>query len=337
MAPLVGAIAGGNTIIVKPSEIAEYTAIAVKKMLDDTFEEEYIKTILGGIDETTLLLNEHFNKIFFTGSPKVGKIVMEKAAKFLTPVVLELGGKSPCVVDKNVDLDLAVNRIMFGKGINAGQTCVAPDYLLIHEDIKTDFYEKFKQVANIRYGGDHKASEDFGKMINAANYQRVISYLEDGKVVYGGGHSEKDHHIDLTLIEVDSVDKKIMQDEIFGPILPVMTFKSSEEAMEIIDHNPDPLAMYIFSNDNTVINQFIEKVHFGGGCVNDTIMHLTNENLPFGGRGTSGVGTYHGKHSFEAFTHEKAILVSPTFFDMKVKYPPYNKKSTSLLRKWLYK
>jgi len=337
IAPLIGAIAGGNTAVIKPSEISICTSKVIKKMISKTFNPAYIGVVQGGVEETTELLNHRFDKIFFTGSTQVGSIVMQSAAKFLTPVILELGGKSPCIIDKDVNLKLAVKRIVFGKGMNAGQTCVAPDYVIVHESIKQQFYDEFKRVATLFYGRTEHDQMDFCKIINDRNFNRVRSYLNDGKIVYGGGFNEESHHIDLTLLEIRSLDSSVMKEEIFGPILPVLTFQTIEDIIEIVERNPDPLALYIFSDDKKFQKKILGRIHFGGGCINDTIMHLTNENLPFGGRGTSGLGNYHGKYSFDAFTHEKSISHSPTWFDLKLKYPPFSKKRVSLIKKIMYK
>jgi aldehyde dehydrogenase (NAD+) len=337
MSPLVGAIAGGNTVVIKPSELAQHTSQVMQAMITEYFDSAYIQVVQGAIAETTALLNNRFDKIFFTGSTTVGSIVMEKAAKHLTPVILELGGKSPCIVDKFSNLELAVNRIVFGKGINAGQTCVAPDYVLIHEDIKDAFYLKFKEVATKFYGAGAQTSPDFGKIINLKNYKRIVEYLKDGSIIHGGGYNEESLHIDLTLVEVTNLELPIMKEEIFGPVLPIITYQTIDEVESIIRRNRDPLAFYIFSKNPTFVDELIHRIPFGGGCVNDTIMHLTNEHLPFGGRGTSGIGNYHGKHSFDAFTHEKSIMVSPTFFDIKLKYPPFTKRSNRIVKKIMYR
>lgn len=334
MAPIAGAIAGGNTIVLKPSEISSHTSELLQTLLDETFDDGLVSVVQGGVDETTALLEERFDKIFFTGSPKVGSIIMEKAAKHLTPVVLELGGKSPCVVDKNTNIITAARRIVFGKASNSGQTCVAPDYLLLHEDIKDSFYEAFKQVAEEFYAHEFELNKDYGRMINERNYERVASFLKDGLIVYGGGHSKDSLHIDLTLLELSSLDVSVMGEEIFGPVLPVVVYSDLDEAMAVIERNPDPLALYVFSDNNHVVDTLLHKVRFGGGCVNDTLMHLSNDNLPFGGRGTSGMGNYHGKYSIDAFTHEKAILHSSMGFDLKIKYPPFKKENIPVL-KWL--
>lgn len=334
LAPIAGAIAGGNTVVLKPSEISANTSVLLQELMELTFDDGLVSVIQGGVDVTTALLEERFDKIFFTGSPKVGSIIMEKAAKHLTPVVLELGGKSPCVVDKNTNIMIAARRIVFGKASNSGQTCVAPDYLLLHEDIKDEFYEAFKQVAEEFYDHEFEVNRDYGRMINERNYERVAAYLKDGQIIYGGGHSKDNLHIDLTLLEVQSLNVPVMEEEIFGPILPVMTFTSLDEVISIVECNPDPLAMYVFSNDKHVVDTLLHKVRFGGGCVNDTLMHLSNDNLPFGGRGTSGMGNYHGKYSIDAFTHEKAILHSSMGFDLKLKYPPFKKENIPVI-KWL--
>jgi len=336
MAPLVGAIAGGNTAVVKPSEISSHTADVIDKILSETFEKNYIAVVQGGIPETNDLLELRYDKIFFTGSTKVGSIIMEKAAKYLTPVVLELGGKSPTVIDKTANLEIAVKRIAFGKGTNAGQTCVAPDYVLVHEEVKNAFYKAFKKVSEEFYTESAIHNDEFGKIINERNYNRVKSYLNDGQIIFGGETDDEKLKIGMTLIEVTDLEKPIMQEEIFGPVLPVISFRDYDEIVDIIHRNPDPLAMYIFSEDNQFVEALINDIQFGGGCVNDTIMHLTNEHLPFGGRGTSGIGNYHGKHSYDAFTHEKSILYSTTKFDLKMKYPPAMKKSLKFIKRLMY-
>lgn len=336
MAPVAAAIAGGNCVVVKPSEISANTAGVIESIIDECFDESYISTVLGGVEETTALLEERFDMIFFTGSPKVGRIVMEKAARHLTPVVLELGGKSPCVVDKNTKLDVALRRIIFGKATNAGQTCVAPDYILVHDDIADEFYAHFEMIAEAFYDHEYRDNADFGRIINEGNYDRLTGFLHDGQIIYGGTHDREQLHIDLTLIEVTDLNKPIMTEEIFGPILPVVRYKTIDEAIEIISKNPDPLAMYVFSDDRAVQDTLLNRVQFGGGCINDTLLHLSNEHLPFGGRGTSGIGNYHGRYSIEAFTHEKAILHSRTFFDLMLKYPPFKDKTIPMLKRLMY-
>lgn len=337
MSPVVGAIAAGNTVILKPSEYSAYTSGILKKILSETFEQNYVAVVNGGVEETTALLENRFDQIFFTGSPAVGKIIMKAAAKYLTPVVLELGGKSPCIVDKDVDLNLVARRIIFGKAMNSGQTCVAPDYLILHKSIRKEFYECFSRELAKIYGDDLLNNSDFGKIINEKNFDRILSYLQDGEIISGGGHSREELHIDVTLIEVTDSDAPILREEIFGPVLPVITFETTDDIEAIVARNPDPLALYLFSENRSFTDSIVDRIHFGGGCINDTLMHITNEHLPFGGRGTSGIGRYHGKHSFETFTHEKAILRSPTWFDLPLKYPHVAKKYTHWVKKLLYK
>jgi aldehyde dehydrogenase (NAD+) len=337
ISPLVGAIVAGNTVVLKPSEVSDHTSLVIKDLFDTFFDPRQVAVVLGGVAVTSELLEERFDKIFFTGSPAVGSIVMEKAAHFLTPVTLELGGKSPCIVDETCDLELAAKRIIFGKGINAGQTCVAPDYVLIHKTVKTQFAEIFNETLTLFYGEAPHLNPDFGQIINERHLKRLKSYLGDGVILAGGAYNEEDRRMDITLIEVSDSSLPIMQDEIFGPVLPLMTYEKIEDIIQIIHKNPDPLAFYVFSNNQVLIDQLILNVPFGGGCVNDTVMHVTNEHLPFGGRGTSGAGSYHGKHSFDTFSHEKAILVSSTTIDLKQKYPHYAKHAVGILKKALYR
>jgi aldehyde dehydrogenase (NAD+) len=337
MSPIVGAIAAGNTIVLKPSEYSTHTTDLLYKLLTENFESGYMDVVTGGVEETTELLKYRFDLIFFTGSPMVGSIVMKAASAHLTPVVLELGGKSPCIIDEKVDLDLVARRVIFGKAINSGQTCVAPDYLLVHEHVKNKFIETFEKQLQVMYGHDLLTSVDYGKMINDKNFDRVINYIKDGEVLVGGSYNKSELHIDLTLLEVTDMEEPVMKDEIFGPVLPLVTFKSLEEVERIISNNPDPLALYVFSENKQFTDYVIHNIHFGGGCINDTIMHLTNEHLPFGGRGTSGVGRYHGKHSYETFTHEKAVLKSSTKIDLPLKYPKGGKKFIHVVKRLLYK
>lgn len=336
MAPLVAAIAGGNTAIVKPSELSSNTAKVIEKVIGEAFSKEFVAVVQGGVAETSDLMDHRYDKVFFTGSPKVGSIIMEKAAKHLTPVVLELGGKSPTIIDKSADLEIATRRIAFGKGTNAGQTCVAPDYVLIHEEIKEKFYGLFEKNVKAFFTENPIQNKEYGRIINKANYHRIKKYLEEGKIIYGGDFDDDALKIGITVVEVRDFDKSIMREEIFGPVLPVVTFQSYDEIIDIIHLNPDPLACYIFSENQGFVNQLLHDVPFGGGCVNDTIMHLTNEHLPFGGRGQSGMGSYHGKYSFEAFTHEKSVLHSPTWIDIKLKYPKEMKKRLALVKKFMY-
>lgn len=359
MGPLAGAIAGGNTIILKPSELSEHTSQVIFDIIKATFEPGYITTILGGIEETTSLLTQRFDMIFFTGSPAVGRIVMTAAAKHLTKVVLELGGKSPCIVDASANIELAAKRIAFGKLINAGQTCVAPDYLLVEKSVKDQFVAAYQRAVDAMFEKNPKAHDDFGRIINRRHFQRLAGYLDHGKILYGGHCDPDSLHIDPTLIDIGPVaglqsdtadnsgassdftglaaDFPIMNEEIFGPILPLITFDHIDEIFPLIAKNPDPLALYLFSENRALQEKVVAQVPFGGGAINDAIMHLTNEHLPFGGRGTSGMGSYHGAQSFEAFSHHKSVLHSPTWFDLSLKYPPFKPKQLPMVKKILYK
>lgn len=352
MGPLAGAIAGGNTVILKPSELSEHTSNVIFDIIKATFESSYIATILGGIEETTLLLNQRYDMIFFTGSPAVGSIVMSAAAKHLTKVVLELGGKSPCIVDATANIELAAKRIAFAKLINAGQTCVAPDYLLVQNTVKDQFVAAYKQAVDGMFETTPNTHGDFGHIINKRHFDRLSAYLHDGKILYGGHVDAAKLHIDPTLIDIGTAkaivgdqsanattrgDLPIMNDEIFGPILPLITFEDINEIFPIIANNPDPLALYLFTENKALQDRIVARVPFGGGAINDALMHLTNEHLPFGGRGTSGMGAYHGAKSFDAFTHQKSVLHSPTWFDLSLKYPPFKVKQLPLVKRILYK
>jgi aldehyde dehydrogenase (NAD+) len=337
MAPVAGAIAAGNTILLKPSEISSHTAQVISELVHEYFDPEYFAVVQGGIEETSHILNQRFDHIFFTGSPGVGRIVMEKASKYLTPVILELGGKSPCIIDETANLKLAAKRIIFGKATNAGQTCIAPDYLLINNKIKDSFISMLKHELKTMYQGSPIDHPDYGRIINQRHFERLRGYLEDGEVLIGGHVDEESLQIDFTLLDVKDPTTAVMTEEIFGPILPIITYKSFDDILATIKLSPDPLALYVFSQDRSFQERVINRIPFGGGCINDTIMHVAHEKLPFGGRGTSGMGRYHGEFTFEAFSHHKSILKSPTFFDLKLKYPPYSDKNTPILKWLLYK
>lgn len=337
LAPVIGAMGGGNTVIIKPSEMAERTARVLTRLIQETFDEAYVGVVNGGVEETAALLQERFDLIFFTGSPKVGKIVMEKAARHLTPVILELGGKSPCIVDETAPLDIAVRRILFGKGTNAGQTCVAPDYVLLHESQKDAFYQRFKETVEVFYGKNCIDNPQYGSIIHHNHYARLKAFLSDGTIITGGQCDDERRRMAVTLLEVTDGDVPVMQEEIFGPILPVIVYSQEEEIYQWTSRHPDPLALYVFSTNEALIQRILHRIPFGGGCVNDTIMHLTNEHLPFGGRGSSGMGNYHGQRSYEAFTHEKSIYRGSTHFDLQLKYPPYDEKNRGLIKWLLYK
>ena len=327
LVPLVGAIAAGNCAIVKPSELAKATSGVLAKIVRSAFEDGHVTVIEGGVEVSSYLLDQQFDTIFFTGSPRVGKIVMEKAAKYLTPVTLELGGKNPCIIDKDVDIEITAKRILWGKYLNSGQTCIAPDYLIVHHEVKEKLYKALEVWVRKFFGEAPKDSPDLARMINQDHFNRVVNYMNEGKIIFGGEYDQQDLFITPTVVEVESLDKPIMQEEIFGPVLPAMTFSSFEDVREIVYRNPNPLAAYLFSRDKTLIECFLQKIPFGGGCINDTIGHILLHELPFGGRGSSGIGCYHGKHSFDTFTHKKAILEKNFLFDLPVKYPPYGDKA----------
>ncbi|RYZ56911.1 MAG: aldehyde dehydrogenase [Chitinophagaceae bacterium] len=327
-APLVGAIAAGNCAVLKPSEYAPATAAVMKKLLAATFPQEYILYVEGeGADVVPKLMNNfRFDHVFYTGSISVGKAVYEMAAKDLVPVTLELGGKSPCVVESDADITVAAKRIAMTKFSNAGQMCVAPDYVLVHSSIKAAFVAAMKNTIHQFFTDDPSASGSYGKIINERAFHRLLRYLQQGKILHGGRTNAASHYIEPTLLELPDVNAAVMGEEIFGPLLPVLTFDTFEEAKSIIDRNPNPLAFYIFTKSKEKEERWLQAIPFGGGCVNNASWHLTNFNLPFGGRGNSGIGAYHGKYSFAVFSHQKAVMKTPTWFDPAIKYPPFNGK-----------
>ena len=325
LAPLIGAMAAGNCCVIKPSEIAKASSAAIKEIIENTFDQNYIAVVEGDAEVAGALLEQRFDKIFFTGSPKVGRIVMEKASKNLTPITLELGGKNPCIVDQGVNLDLTAKRIVWGKFFNAGQTCIAPDYLLANSAVKEELYVRMVKYLDLFYGEDHKKSPDYGRIINNSHFKRLQGYLSSGKIIAGGELDENELFIAPTILEVSNANSQIMREEIFGPILPVMEYDSYEEAELIVNQNPTPLAFYLFSSNPEAIDRFTRHIPFGGGSVNDTLSHILNVNLPFGGRNTSGIGSYRGEYSFKAFSHQKSLMVKGFGFDARFKYPPYQK------------
>jgi len=321
--PLVGAIAAGNCAVLKASRKTPATAEAIKSIINTAFDEQYIAVLDDSDQDGQRLLDQKYDKVFFTGSPGTGKLVMEKAAKNLASITLELGGKSPCIVDQNINLEVAVKRILWSKYMNAGQICIAPDYLVVHKAIKAAVYEQMISCLHAFFGPDPQKSLDYGRIVNLKELERLSSYLSDGKIIAGGSFNKEKLYFEPTIIEVSNLETPVMQDEIFGPILPVIEFATAEEIEKIIALNPNPLAFYLFSKDRTLVDRLLKNVQFGGGCVNDTLFHLVNHNLPFGGRGTSGIGNYHGRFSFDAFSHQKAILAKGFCFDFAQKYPPY--------------
>lgn len=326
--PLIGAISGGNTVILKPSEYATKTEAIVEKIIKETFDEKYIAVVTGDYKVNSQLLDLEFDYIFFTGSVNVGKIVMEKASKHLTPVTLELGGKSPVIVDNTANLKVSAKRILWGKLTNAGQTCVAPDYILAHEDIYEELIKEFENVIIEFYGQDIIRSKDFGRIINDRHMNRLNAILErdKNKITFGGEVDFEKRYISPTIIRDVTLEDAVMNEEIFGPIIPVIKYKNMEDIKYYISHHKNPLALYVFSEDENFSEDIINRFSFGGGCVNDTISHVASAYLPFGGIGSSGMGNYHGKASFDTFTHTKSIVKKSTKIDLKLVFPPYKDK-----------
>ncbi|GAA5101321.1 aldehyde dehydrogenase [Chryseobacterium ginsengisoli] len=333
LSPIVAALAAGNCCILKPSEISENTMKAMAKIINENFSPEYLYVYEGGIDETTELLKFKFDKIFFTGSTKVGKIVYKATAENLTPVTLELGGKSPAIITKDANLEVAAKRIIWGKFLNAGQTCVAPDYLLIEDSIQEQFLEiLIKYIQEFKYEPN---SEHYTKIINQKNFERLVNLINKDKIYFGGNFNEEKLYIEPTILTNINWQDDVMQEEIFGPILPVISFKNFNLILNEILELEKPLAAYLFTNNSEEKENFINKLSFGGGCINDVMMHLGNENLPFGGVGNSGIGNYHGKFGFETFSHQKAILEKATWGEPNIKYPPYSEKKLGWIKKFL--
>ena len=326
MEPICDAIAAGNTVIAKPSAYSPATSEIIKKIINECFPEEYVSVVTGGREENKELLNQKFDMIFFTGSQAVGKEILHKAADTITPVVLELGGKNPCIVDSSAKIKLAAKRIAYGKFLNCGQTCVAPDYILCHSSVKDEFVSEICKQIKVQYGENPLENAEYGRIVNEKHYFRICNLIDESKVICGGKKSPDSLKIAPTVMDdVDWFDK-VMQEEIFGPVLPILTFDSYEELYTLLANKPKPLALYIFSEDNKRINETIEKCSFGGGCVNDTIMQIAINSFGFGGVGESGMGSYHGKAGFNAFSHEKSIHKKVTWFDFPVRYNPHNNK-----------
>ncbi|HDK8175850.1 TPA: aldehyde dehydrogenase [Staphylococcus aureus] len=326
--PLIGAIAAGNTAIIKPSELTPNVARVIKRLINETFDANYIEVIEGGIEETQTLIHLPFDYVFFTGSENVGKIVYQAASENLVPVTLEMGGKSPVIVDETANIKVASERICFGKFTNAGQTCVAPDYILVHESVKDDLITALSKTLREFYGQNIQQSPDYGRIVNLKHYHRLTSLLNSAQmnIVFGGHSDEDERYIEPTLLDHVTNDSAIMQEEIFGPILPILTYQSLDEAIAFIHQRPKPLSLYLFSEDENATQRVINELSFGGGAINDTLMHLANPKLPFGGVDASGMGRYHGKYSFDTFTHEKSYIFKSTRLESGVHLPPYKGK-----------
>lgn len=326
--PLLGAIAAGNCVVLKPSEFAPATSAVMKKIIEKTFPPDYILYAEGDGAKVIpeLMQHFHFDHVFYTGSTEVGRLIYKMAAEKLVAVTLELGGKSPCIVEDDANIKVAAKRIAVTKFSNAGQMCVAPDYLLVHESQKEEMINELRFAVKKFYGDKPEESYNYGKVINQKQFSRLVNYLNYGNIAFGGNHDDENLYIEPTVLTDITPDSPVMEDEIFGPILPVLTFKTADEAKKIIALNPNPLALYIFTSSKKKENDWLHSVSFGGGCVNNASWHLTNHNLPFGGRGFSGIGQYHGQHSFETFSHKKSVMKTPTWFDPAIKYPPFKGK-----------
>ncbi len=320
ISPLIGAVAAGNTVILKPSEFSSKTSEIIKKIIENTFEKGHVDVILGGPEIGSKLLDFNWDYIFFTGSTNIGKIVAQKAAINLTPTTLELGGKNPCIVDETANLKVASKRIVFGKFLNCGQTCIAPDFILVHESVKKDFTEKIIERIKKIYDEDVENSENYSRIINKKHFLRLLKLLEKDKIIYGGKNNPNSNFIEPTLIDGSNFNSPLMKEEIFGPILPVISYSNKDELKKILDNYKDPLAFYIFSNDKKFSNELIKRYSFGGAAVNDTISQIVNHRLPFGGIRNSGLGSYHGKQSFKTFSFYKPYIVKSNIFDLNAKY-----------------
>ena len=332
--PLVDAIAAGNTVILKPSAYSPNTSAIVKEIIDEIFDESYVKVVTGGREENKALLNMKFDFIFFTGSQNVGKEVLKAASENLIPTALELGGKSPCIVDESADIALSAKRIVFGKFLNCGQTCVAPDYIYCHKNVKEKLIFEIKKQIALQFGINPLENLNYGKIINEKHFNRLISLFED-KVIIGGKNSLDSLKIEPTVLNNISWDNKVMQEEIFGPILPILEYTNIDEIIDTIESKPHPLACYIFSNNKENIKKVTSKLRYGGGCINDVVVHLATPEMPFGGVGASGIGSYHGKFGFDTFSHKKSILDKKTWFDLPLRYQPYNAFVEKLLKLFL--
>lgn len=333
--PLIDAIAAGNTVVIKPSAYAEHTSAVLKEMLKECFPSEYVAVVTGGRAENKALLEQRFDKIFFTGGKTVGREVLRHAAEYLTPVTLELGGKSPCIVDKSAKIPLAAKRIVFGKYLNCGQTCVAPDYILCDRTVSDELILALQKEITAQFGEDPLKNPDYGKIINRKHYDRIMGLIDPDKVVCGGCGDGQSLRIAPTIMKNVTFSDTVMGEEIFGPVLPILTYDTLEEAIDIVEEHPHPLALYLFSEDKGAQKKVLELCHFGGGCTNDTIIHLATSAMPFGGVGESGMGGYHGKTGFETFSHFRSIVDKKTWMDLPIRYQRYSRMKERLLRVFL--
>ncbi|MDR0783136.1 MAG: aldehyde dehydrogenase [Propionibacteriaceae bacterium] len=331
--PMIAALAAGNCAVVKPSAYSPATSSLIARMCADVFDPGHVTVVEGGRQENAALLNERYDIILFTGSTAVGRVVMEAASRHLTPVILELGGKSPCIVDETANLKLAARRIAWGKFMNAGQTCVAPDYLLVHQSVKSKLVEELGLAIQAMFTDQPCANPDYPRIVNDKHFQRLLGLLAGERIVVGGGSNPETLQIEPTVLDAVSWDSAVMGEEIFGPLLPVLTYTEPAEAVQLIGARPKPLATYLFTSSAAAERYFLKRLSFGGGCINDTVVHLSVPRLPFGGVGDSGMGSYHGKAGFDAFTHYRSVLDKSTLIDIPLRYPPYTKTALTLLKK----
>ena len=335
MDPLVDAIAAGNTVVIKPSAYSPHTTEIIRKIVEECFDKNFVAVVTGGRAENQCLLEQHFDYIFFTGSQSVGKEVMRHAAEHLTPVTLELGGKSPCIVERTADLKLAAKRIVFGKFLNCGQTCVAPDYIYCDREIKDQLVEELKAQAKKQFGNAPLKNNNYGKIINEKHFRRILGLMDESKIVCGGGSDEKTLKIEPTIMDSVTMDDAVMQEEIFGPVLPVLTYENLSDVINTLHEMPHPLALYVFTSNRTVADGLTSRLGFGGGCINDVVIHLATSEMGFGGFGESGMGSYHGKTGFDTFSHYKSIVDKKTWIDLPMRYQPYKKVYDKMVRMFL--
>ncbi len=333
--PLVDALAAGNTAVLKPSAYSPATTAVIADLIANLFPPEYVAVVTGGREENQCLLNQKFDYIFFTGSQSVGRQVMEKAAHHLTPVTLELGGKSPCIIDATAKIPLAAKRIVFGKFLNCGQTCVSPDYILCDKTVKNELIACIKAEIQTQFGENPLENENYGKIINDKHFSRILRLIDEEKIVHGGRSDAAAQRIEPTVLDHVTLDDAVMQEEIFGPVLPVLTYESLEDAISLVNSRQKPLALYFFSEDKAAIRRVTTRCCYGGGCINDVIVHLATSNMGFGGVGESGMGSYHGKAGFDTFSHHKSILDKKTWLDLPMRYQPYSPAAKALIRQFL--
>jgi aldehyde dehydrogenase (NAD+) len=333
--PLIGAMAAGNCAVLKTSELSPSTAQVIQDMIEEYFQEDYVCVVQGDADVAQKLLEQRFDYILYTGSGFVGKMVMRAAAEHLTPLTLELGGKNPCIVDNHIDLEKTARRITWGKLVNTGQTCVAPDYLLVHKEVKENLVGRIRESVLEFYGDNIKGSSDYGRIVNEKHFNRLSEYLEEGEIIFGADTDPSELYIAPTLIENMPNDAKVMQEEIFGPILPVIEYSDITEAIEFVNERPKPLALYIFSNNRNIQRRVLKETSSGGACINDVVIHVTSLTLPFGGVGKSGFGRYHGKASFELFSNKRSVMKQTGLFDLKTRFPPSTEAGFKMVKRLL--